>query len=106
MARRDRAAYQSAAPLRLNPAGWSLAIGTFIAAHAVQTVERGWRSSHARALRLAALATAATPLMLTLGLGRRTLAAMRFDWLTPAAHRFYPQETMARTLEDSHGQAR
>jgi 2-polyprenyl-6-methoxyphenol hydroxylase-like FAD-dependent oxidoreductase len=99
MHHRHRAAYQSAAPMRLNPAGWSLAIGTFIAAHAVRTIERGWRSSHAQGLRLAALATAATPLMLTLGLGRRTLAAMNLDWLTPAARRLYPQGEMARTLE-------
>jgi 2-polyprenyl-6-methoxyphenol hydroxylase-like FAD-dependent oxidoreductase len=98
---RHRAAYQSAAPLRLNPAGWSLAIGTFVAAHAVRTVERGWRSPHAHALRLAALATAATPLMLTLGLGRRTLAAMSLDRLTPAARRLYPQDEMARTLDVS-----
>ncbi|MFI5078676.1 MAG: hypothetical protein ACHQRO_15110, partial [Vicinamibacteria bacterium] len=75
MRNRHRAAYQSAAPLRLNPAGWSLAIGTFVAAHAIRTVERGWRSPHAQGLRLAAAATAATPLMLALGLSRSTLAA-------------------------------
>ena len=99
MRNRHREAYQSAAPLRLNPAGWSLAIGTFVLARAVRTVERGWHSSHAQALRLAALATAATPLMLTLQVGRRTLAALKLDWLTPTARRFYAQETLARTLQ-------
>ena len=88
MRNRHRAAYQSAAPMRLNPAGWSLAIGTFVAAHAIRTVERGWRSPHAQGLRLAAAATVATPLMLALGLSRSTLAAMRLDWLTPATRRF------------------
>ena len=58
----------------MNPAGWALAIGTFIVARVVGTIERGWRSPHARALRLAAVATAATPLVLALGLSRRTLA--------------------------------
>jgi 2-polyprenyl-6-methoxyphenol hydroxylase-like FAD-dependent oxidoreductase len=105
MRNRHRAAYQSAAPLRLNPAGWSLAIGTFVAAHAIRTVERGWRSPHAQGLRLAAAATAATPLMLALGLSRSTLAAMRLDWLTPATRRFYPHDEMARTVAAPEGRS-
>ena len=32
----------------VNPAGWALAVGTFVVARAVGTVERGWRSPHAR----------------------------------------------------------
>ncbi|HVG78817.1 MAG TPA: tryptophan 7-halogenase [Patescibacteria group bacterium] len=98
---RHREAYHSAESQRLNPAGWALAIGTFIVARVVGTVERGWRSPHARALRLAAVATAATPLVLALGLSRRTLAAVGFDWLTPAVRRLYPQGELARTLEAS-----
>jgi flavin-dependent dehydrogenase len=98
---RHREAYQSAESQRLNPAGWALAIGTFVVARAVGTVERGWRSPHARALRLAAVATAATPLVLALGLSRRTLAAVGLDWLTPAVRRLYPQGELARTLEAS-----
>jgi 2-polyprenyl-6-methoxyphenol hydroxylase-like FAD-dependent oxidoreductase len=85
----------------LNPPAWALAIGAFIVARAVQSVERGWRSPHARALRLAAAATAATPLVLALGLSRRTLAAVGLDWLTPAVRRLYPQQELARTLEAS-----
>ena len=98
MHNRHRAAYQSAAPLHLNPAGWSLAIGTFVAAHAVRTVERGWRSRHAQALRLAAAATVAAPLTLALTLSRGTLATMRLDWLTLALRRFYPHDEMARAV--------
>ena len=98
---RHREAYQSAESQQLNPAGWALAIGTFIVARVVGTVERGWRSPHACALRLAAVATAATPLVLALGLSRRTLAAVGLDWLTPAVRRLYPQGELARTLEAS-----
>jgi glycosyltransferase involved in cell wall biosynthesis len=96
---RHREMYQFAAPHRSNPAGWALAVGAFIADRAVRCVEDGWRSPEARGLRLAALATAATPLMLLLGLGRSALAAAGIDWLTPAAGRFYRQEDLARTLE-------
>ncbi|HXA97838.1 MAG TPA: tryptophan 7-halogenase [Candidatus Dormibacteraeota bacterium] len=96
---RHREMYQFAAPQRSNPPGWALAVGTFVADRAVRTVERGWRSAHARGLRMAGLATAATPVMLALALSRRALAALGVDWLTPAARRLYPQESLARTLE-------
>jgi len=95
---RHREAYQSAESQQLNPGGWALAIGAFIVARAVRTVERGWASPHARALRLAAAATAATPLVLALGLSRRTLASVGLDWLTPAVRRLYPQQELARNL--------
>jgi hypothetical protein len=93
--------YQFAAPHRSNPAGWALAIGAFVADRALRSVEDGWRSPNARGLRLAVLATAATPLMLLLGLTRSTLAAVGIDWLTPAVRRFYRQEDLAGTLAES-----
>jgi 2-polyprenyl-6-methoxyphenol hydroxylase-like FAD-dependent oxidoreductase len=98
---RHREMYQFAAPHRGSPPGWALAVGAFIADRAIRSVERGWRSGHARGLRLASLATAATPLMLALAIGRKPLAALSVDWLTPAARRLYSQEELARTLEAS-----
>jgi 2-polyprenyl-6-methoxyphenol hydroxylase-like FAD-dependent oxidoreductase len=96
---RHREMYQFAAPQRSNLPGWALAVGTFVADRAIRTVERGWRSAHARGLRMAGLATAAAPVILALALSRRALAAFGVDWLTPAARRLYPQESLARTLE-------
>ena len=96
---RHREMYQFAAPQRSNLPGWALAVGTFVADRAIRTVERGWRSAHARGLRMAGLATAAAPVMLALALSRRALAAFGVDWLTPAARWLYPQESLARTLE-------
>ncbi len=96
---RHREMYAFAAPHRSNPPGWALAIGTFIADRAIRSVEDGWRSPHARGLRLAALATAATPLMLALALSRSALAAVGIDWLSPAVRRLYRQEELGATLE-------
>jgi 2-polyprenyl-6-methoxyphenol hydroxylase-like FAD-dependent oxidoreductase len=96
---RHREMYQFAAPHRSSPPGWALAVGAFIADRAVRSVERGWHSAHGRGLRLAALASAASPLVLLLALGRSALAAFGIDWLTPAVQRFYRQEDLARTLE-------
>jgi len=96
---RHREMYQFAAPQRSNPPGWALAVGTFIADRALRSVEHGWRAPHARGLRMAALATAATPLMLGLALTRSALAALGIDWLTPAVRRLYPHDELARTLE-------
>src|SRR6266849_9798260 len=91
--------YAFAAPNRSNPPGWALAVGAFIADRAIRSVEDGWRSPHARGLRLAGLATAATPLMLALALSRSALAAFGVDWLTPAVQRLYRQEDLAGTIE-------
>ncbi|MEX2222318.1 MAG: tryptophan 7-halogenase [Candidatus Rokuibacteriota bacterium] len=96
---RHREMYQFAAPHRSNPPGWALAVGAFIADRAIRSVEYGWRSPHARGLRLAGLATAATPLMLALGLSRSALAAVGVDWLSPAVRWLYRHEELARTLE-------
>jgi 2-polyprenyl-6-methoxyphenol hydroxylase-like FAD-dependent oxidoreductase len=96
---RHREMYQFAAPQRSNPPGWALAVGTFIADRAIRSVEDGWRSPHARGLRMAAVATVATPLMLALALSRSALAAVSLDWLTPVVRRLYPQDDLARTLE-------
>jgi flavin-dependent dehydrogenase len=96
---RHREMYQFAAPHRGNPPGWALAVGAFIADRAIRSVETGWRSPHARGLRLAARATAATPLMLALALSHRPLTALGIDWLSPAVRRLYPQDELARTLE-------
>ncbi len=96
---RHREMYQFAAPQRSNPAGWALAVGAFIADRAMRSCEQGWHSAHARGLRMAGLATAATPLVLALALSRRALAAFGVYWLTPMVRRLYPQERLARTLE-------
>jgi 2-polyprenyl-6-methoxyphenol hydroxylase-like FAD-dependent oxidoreductase len=96
---RHREMYQFAAPHRSNAPGWALAVGAFVADRALRAVERGWRSDHARGLRMAALATVAAPLLLPLALGRRALAAFGIDYLTPVVRRFYPQEALAATLE-------
>ena len=96
---RHREMYAFAAPQRGNPPGWALAVGTFIVYRAIRSVEEGWHSSHGRGLRLAALATAATPLMLALGLSRSALAAVGIDWLSPAVRRLYRQEEFGATLE-------
>jgi 2-polyprenyl-6-methoxyphenol hydroxylase-like FAD-dependent oxidoreductase len=96
---RHREMYQFAAPQRSNPPGWALAVGAFVADRVARSFECGWRSPHARGLRMAGLATAATPLMLALALSRRALAHFGIDWLTPMTRRLYPQETLARTLE-------
>jgi hypothetical protein len=91
--------YAFAAPQRSNPAGWALAVGAFIADRAIRSVEDGWRSPHARGLRLAGLATVATPLMLALALSRSALAAFGIDWLSPAVRRLYRQEDLGAALE-------
>jgi 2-polyprenyl-6-methoxyphenol hydroxylase-like FAD-dependent oxidoreductase len=96
---RHREMYQVAAPHRAHAPAWALAVGAFVADRVLRTVERAWHSSHARGLRLAALATAATPLLLPLALGRRPLAALGIDWLSPVVRRLYPQEALAGTLE-------
>ena len=96
---RHREMYQFAAPHRSNPPGWALAVGAFVTDRALRTVERGLGSDHARGLRLAAVATAATPLLLVLALGRSALAALGIDWLGPVVRNLYPQEAMAATLE-------
>ena len=96
---RHREMYAFAAPHRSNPAGWALAVGAFIADRAIRSVENGWHSPHARGLRLAALATAATPLMLALGLSRSAFAAVGIDWLSPAVRRLYRQEELGASLE-------
>jgi 2-polyprenyl-6-methoxyphenol hydroxylase-like FAD-dependent oxidoreductase len=96
---RHREMYQVAAPHRAHAPGWALAVGAFVADRVLRTVEGGWHSPHARGLRMAALATVATPLLLPLALGRRALAALGIDWLTPMVRRLYPQEALARTLE-------
>jgi len=96
---RHREMYRFAAPHRSNPPGWALAVGAFVADRALRTVERGFGSDHARGLRMAAVATAATPLLLVLALGRSALAALGIDWLGPAVRRLYPQEALAATLE-------
>jgi 2-polyprenyl-6-methoxyphenol hydroxylase-like FAD-dependent oxidoreductase len=96
---RHREMYEFAAPHRSNAPGWALAVGAFVADRVLRTVERGWHSDHARGLRMAALATAATPLLLPLALGRSVLAALGIDCLTPVVRRLYPQETLAGTLE-------
>ena len=96
---RHREMHRVTAPHRGSLPDWALAVGTFIAARAIRSVEVGWRSPRAEGLRLAALATAATPLMLALALSRGALAALGIDWVTPAARRLYRQEDLARTLE-------
>jgi 2-polyprenyl-6-methoxyphenol hydroxylase-like FAD-dependent oxidoreductase/glycosyltransferase involved in cell wall biosynthesis len=96
---RHREMYQFAAPQRSNLPGWALAVGAFVADRALRNAERGWRSDHARGLRLAAVATAATPLLLGLALGRSALARVGIDWLSPVVRRLYPQEALAATLE-------
>ena len=96
---RHREMYQVAAPHRAHAPGWALAVGAFVADRVLRTVEGGWHSPHARGLRMAALATVATPLLLPLALGRRALAALGIDWLTPMVRRLYPQEALAGTLE-------
>jgi len=96
---RHRDMYRFAAPHRSHPPGWALAVGAFVADRALRTAERGFNSDHARGLRMAAIATAATPLLLVLALGRSALAALGIDWLGPAVRRLYPQEALAATLE-------
>lgn len=96
---RHREMYQFAAPHRSNAPAWALAVGAFIADRAIRSVEYGWHSRHARGLRLAGLATAATPLMLPLALSRSALAAFGVDCLTPAVRRFFRQQDLARILE-------
>ena len=96
---RHREMYQFAGPHRTNPPGWALAVGTFVADRALRTAERGWRSAHARGLRLAAAATAATPLLLGLALGRRALALVGADPLGAVVRNLYSQDALAATLE-------
>ena len=96
---RHREMYQFAAPHRSHPPGWALAVGAFVADRALRTVERGLGSDHARGLHMAAVATAATPLLLVLTLGRSALAALGIDWLGPVVRNLYPQGAMAATLE-------
>ena len=96
---RHREMYQFAGPHRTNPPGWALALGTFVADRALRTAERGWRSAHARGLRLAAAATAATPLLLGLALGRRALALVGADPLGAVVRTLYSQDALAATLE-------
>ena len=96
---RHREMYQFAAPHRSHPPGWALAVGAFVADRALRTVERGLGSDHARGLRMAAVATAATPLLLVLALGRSALAALGVDRLGPVVRTLYSQDALAATLE-------
>ena len=96
---RHREMYQFAGPHRAHPPAWALAVGTFVADRALRTAERGWRSGHARGLRLAAAATAATPLLLALALGRRALAAVGLNPLGAVVRGLYSQDALASTLQ-------
>ena len=84
---------------------WALATGVFTANLVVETWGGWWRDPRARCLRLVGVATAATPLLLTLTLvhalvGRRGHAS-GFDRLAVFAARVYSQDALARVLPEA-----
>lgn len=95
---RHREMFEFAAPQRHNAGAWALATGAFVTDRALLACRTGWRSARARALRAAALATAAAPLLLPLALTRRPLAVQGVDLLTPFVRRLYSQDRLAGSL--------
>ncbi|HET7875530.1 MAG TPA: NAD(P)/FAD-dependent oxidoreductase, partial [Methylomirabilota bacterium] len=95
---RHRELFQFAAPLRHNPGAWAAAAGVF-ALHRTAETWRGWWSDPAlRGARLAAAATAATPVLLGLALLSRPLGWLGLDPLTPFVRRLYSQDRLAEVL--------
>ena len=91
--------YAFAAPQRSNPPGWALAVGAFIADRAIRSVEDGWRSPHARGLRLAAAGHRgdAAHARARAAAGARSPPSASTG-SRPAVRRLYRQEELARTL--------
>jgi flavin-dependent dehydrogenase len=89
-----------AAPQRGNPAAWAAAVGVFVLDRTAETWRRWWRDPRARGMRLAAAATAATPVLLGLALIAPALRRLGLEPLAPFIRRFYSQERLAGLLPE------
>ncbi len=98
MRARHREMFEFASPQRPNPGAWAAATGAFMVDRLVTSVREGWGGANGRALRMAALATAATPVLLLLALTRRPLGALGLDLLTPFVRRVYSQDRLGQVL--------
>ena len=92
---RHRAQAAFAAPHRHNPAAWALAVGVFTLDSIAQTWGGWLRDPRARALMRAALATAATPVLLGLALIHGAASRRGFDAVTAFTRRVYGAEALA-----------
>jgi 2-polyprenyl-6-methoxyphenol hydroxylase-like FAD-dependent oxidoreductase len=81
-----------------NPGAWPLALGVLTLHAVAETCLAWWRDPRARRMRLAALATAATPALLGLALLHPVVRRLGLDWLTPFSRAVYGQDALAETL--------
>ena len=92
---RHRELAEFAAPHRHHPAAWATALAVFSLDRTLTTWRRWWRDPRARRMRVAALATAATPALLVLALATPLLRRLGVDPATRFVARVYSQERLA-----------
>jgi glycosyltransferase involved in cell wall biosynthesis len=92
---RHRDLAEFTAPHRHHPAAWATALAVFSADRTLVTWRRWWRDPRARRMRVAALATAATPVLLVLALSAPALRRFGVDPATGFVARVYSQERLA-----------
>ncbi|HEV8440834.1 MAG TPA: tryptophan 7-halogenase, partial [Methylomirabilota bacterium] len=96
---RHRALAVFTAPHRHSPAAWALATGVFALGCMTESWRGWWHDPRARCLRLAGIATGATPLVLFLALTHR-LVPRGLDRLQRFTRRVYSQERLAPLLSN------
>ena len=92
---RHRELAEFTAPHRHHPAAWATALGVFALDRTVETWRGWWRDPRARRMRVAAVATAATPVLLVLALVRPALSRLGLDPVPAFVDRVYSQERLA-----------
>jgi hypothetical protein len=95
---RHREMAEFTAPHRHHPAAWATAFGVFALSRTVETWRGWWRDPRARLMRVAAVATAATPVLLLLALATPVLRWLGLDLIPAFVDRFYSQERLAAAL--------
>jgi len=103
---RHRELLEFTASYRYNPAAWASAVGAFALHRTAETWRGWWGHPRLRGARLAAVATAATPVLLGAALLARPLAWLGLDPLTPLVRRSYPQRRLAEVLPRPAGAPR
>jgi glycosyltransferase involved in cell wall biosynthesis len=92
---RHRELAEFSAPHRHHPAAWATAFAVFSLDRTLTTWRRWWRDPRARRMRLAALATAATPALLVLALATPIFRKVGADPAAGLVARVYSQERLA-----------
>jgi len=94
---------QFSIPYRDSFGGLMLSVAAFVAHRTVETWRGWWRDPRARRMRLAAAASALTPLLLVLALAGRPLRAAGADPMASLVRRFYSQDRLAATFAPDPG---